>query len=106
MRKILLLFAIPIFAFVLACASPDKNANVAANAAPAATPAPGDTAPRITLAEAKKDFDAGAAIFVDSRPESAYKAEHIQGAINISGDILDAHLKELPKDKKIIVYCS
>ena len=106
MRKILLLFAIPIFAFVLACASPEKNANVAVNAAPEATPAPGDTAPRISLADAKKAFDDGSAVFIDSRAASAYKAEHIKGSTNISGDILDAHLKELPRDKKIIVYCS
>lgn len=107
MRKILLLFAIPIFAFVLACASPEKNVNVAVNAAPEATPAPGDTAPRIPLADAKQAYDEGSAVFVDSRAESAYKAEHIKGAINISGDILEAHLKELPKEgKKIIVYCS
>ena len=107
MRKILLLFAIPIFAFVIACASPEKNADVAtANAAPAATPAPGDTAPRISLADAKKAYDDGAAVFIDSRAESAFRAEHIKGATNISGDILDAHLKELPRDKKIIVYCS
>jgi len=106
MRKILLLFAIPIFAFVLACASPEKNVNVAVNAAPEATPAPGDTAPRIPLADAKQAYDEGSAVFVDSRAESAYKAEHIKGAINITNDTLNSRLKDLPKDRKIIVYCS
>lgn len=65
-----------------------------------------DDAPRITLADAKKDFDAGTAIFVDTRGEAAYKNEHIKGAINIAADMLEAKLKELPKDKKIIAYCS
>jgi predicted sulfurtransferase len=108
MRKFFLIFAIPIFAFVLACASQPKNTNTSANAAPAAAPAatPEDNAARISLADAKKAFDDGSAIFVDSRAESAYKDEHIKGAINITHDTLEARLKDLPKDKKIIVYCS
>ena len=67
---------------------------------------PADGAPRISLADAKAAFDAGAAVFIDSRAEAAYKVEHIKGAINIPGGTLDAKLKQLPKDKKIIVYCS
>ena len=65
-----------------------------------------DDAPRITLADAKKDFDAGKAIFVDTRGEAAYKNEHIKGAINVTTDTLEAKYKELPKNKKIIAYCS
>lgn len=87
------------------------NNAVAVNTAPAPTatsaPAtPADDAPRISIADAKAAFDAGNAFFVDSRAESAYKAEHIKGAINIPGGTLEAKLKDLPKDKKIIVYCS
>lgn len=67
---------------------------------------PIDDAPRITLADAKKDFDAGTAIFVDTRNDASYKLEHIKGSINISADMLEAKYKELPKDKKIIAYCS
>ena len=63
--------------------------------------------PRISLEDAKKAFDAGTAVFVDSRPEPAYKDEHIAGAINIPNGA-NAHEKfsSLPKGKKIIVYCS
>ncbi len=67
---------------------------------------PTDDAARISLADAKAAFDAGTALFVDSRAEAAYKVEHIKGAINIMTGQLDAKLKNLPKDKKIIVYCS
>ncbi len=67
---------------------------------------PTDDAPRISLADAKKDFDAGSAIFVDTRGEAEFKKEHVQGAINIPSETLEAKLKELPKDKKIIAYCS
>lgn len=67
---------------------------------------PDDGAPRITLADAKAAFDAGDAIFVDTRPEETYKQEHVKGAINIT--LMDDASKydKIPKGKKIIVYCS
>lgn len=65
-----------------------------------------DDAPRITLADAKKDFDAGIAIFVDTRSEDAYKIEHIKGAINVPANMLAAKMKDIPTGKKIIAYCS
>ena len=67
---------------------------------------PTDDVARISLAEAKAAFDTGTAVFVDSRAEAAWKAERIKGAINIMVGQSDAKLKQLPKDKKIIVYCS
>lgn len=65
-----------------------------------------DNAPRITLAEAKKDFDAGNAVFIDTRSKEAFETEHIKGAINVPVADLEAKLSEIPKDKKLIVYCS
>ncbi|MBA2735381.1 MAG: rhodanese-like domain-containing protein [Pyrinomonadaceae bacterium] len=65
-----------------------------------------DDAPRITLAEAKKDFDAGNTIFVDTRAEAAYKQEHIKGAINVPMESFEAKYKDIPTGKKIIAYCS
>jgi len=65
-----------------------------------------DDAPRITLADAKKDFDAGNAIFVDTRAEVQYKQEHIKGAINIPAEVAATRYNEIPKGKKIIAYCS
>lgn len=67
---------------------------------------PKEEAPRISLADAKKDFDAGTAIFVDSRPAESYKDLHIKGAINIPFADAETRWKEIPTDKKIIVYCS
>lgn len=59
--------------------------------------------PRISVADAKKEVDAGTAVIVDSRAEDAYKQEHIAGSINVtSADKFDS----LPKGKKLIVYCS
>lgn len=65
-----------------------------------------DDAPRIALAEAKKDFDAGNTIFVDTRAEAAYKQEHIKGSINVPIESFEARYKEIPTGKKIIAYCS
>lgn len=65
-----------------------------------------DAAPRITLAEAKKDFDAGNAVFVDTRAEIQYQQGRIKGAINIPAEAAAMRYKEIPTGKKIIAYCS
>lgn len=66
-----------------------------------------DTAvPRISAVDAKKEYDAGNAVFVDSRGEGAWKAERLPGALEISMGASDEKLSTLPKGKKIIVYCS
>ena len=120
MRYLTFLIFTVAFIAVVACARPDQTADnttiALANAAPAATPpaspapsetpVPPDDAPRITLEEAKKAFDEGKAFIIDARAEEAYKAEHIKGAVNIRHDNLDAMLKQIPRDKTIIVYCS
>lgn len=59
--------------------------------------------PRISVADAKKEVDAGTAVIVDSRAEAAYKDEHIAGSINVMNE---GQFDRLPKGKKIIVYCS
>jgi 3-mercaptopyruvate sulfurtransferase SseA len=65
-----------------------------------------DDAPRIMLADAKADFDAGTAILVDTRAEGAYKQEHIKGAINVPFADFEANYQKIPNGKKIIAYCS
>jgi predicted sulfurtransferase len=65
-----------------------------------------DDAPRINLADAKKDFDAGNVVFVDTRAEVSYRNEHIKGAINIPAEAFQTRYTEVPKGKKIIAYCS
>jgi hypothetical protein len=65
-----------------------------------------DEATRISLADAKKEFDAGNAVFLDTRAEAAYNNEHIKGALNIAEANLEEKYKEIPKGKKVIAYCS
>ena len=81
-------------------------ANTAPGSVPTENAPPTDNAPRISLEEAKADFDKKDAIFVDTRAEDAYKIEHIKDAINIPLGSPETRFKELSKDKKIIAYCS
>ena len=114
MQKLFLLTAIAAVTYVAACASSTagtssiaNNSLPASNAAqPDAAKTPADDAPRITIADAKKDYDAGTAVIVDVRAESAYKEEHIKGSLNITIDTMVASVNKLPKGKKIIAYCS
>jgi hypothetical protein len=72
--------------------------------APPAQSAPADGVPRIAQAEARDAFEKGKAIFVDVRGEDSYRAGHIKGALWMP-DVAQ-RVKELPRDKMIITYCS
>jgi len=62
--------------------------------------------PRVSVEDAKKEFDAGNAVFVDSRGEGAWKAERLPGALDIAFGSPVEKFSQLPKGKNIIVYCS
>lgn len=81
-----------------------SNSAKTSNAAPAADPLA--NVPRISLADAKKAFDEGGVVFVDTRAEVSYKPEHVKGALNIPAEAFQTRYAEVPKDKKIITYCS
>ncbi len=44
-------------------------------------------------------------MLIDMRDEYAFSYGHIDGAVNISQKILDENDTELPKQKKLIIYC-
>ena len=63
--------------------------------------------PRISVEDAKREFDAGTAYIIDARNVESYKSEHIAGSNNIQfGSGAADPYKDLPKDKKLIIYCS
>ena len=105
-------------AAVMACSSGGGSAansavNLAKNAAaPAAQPQRSrieeeiDKAPRISIEEAKRDLDAGIAVFIDTHPKDQFEQEHIPGAINLQVNTIKQNLDKVPRDKKLIVYCS
>lgn len=105
MRSFLIAISISAFVIVLGCAKAATTSTQAeaATATPAQT---GDDAPRIPLADAKKEFDDRTAVFVDVRSPAAYTQERIKGSINMPTETLEANYKSLPADKKIIAYCS
>ena len=67
---------------------------------------PGDGARRITTAELKDLLAKNEAIVIDTRSEGAYKQGHIKGARLISATEILQHIRELPRDKMIVTYCS
>src|SRR5262245_20341941 len=108
------LFLLLIAAVVFAAACNDAAAppvRVASTPPPAAVNVDShghaeDTAPRISLADAKKDFDAGTAVFIDTHAPDQYAQRHITGSINVPANNLNAYIDKIPKGKKIIAYCS
>jgi hypothetical protein len=97
--------------FVTACTDAAKPpVLVKSTPTPAATDshghAAGDDAPRISLADAKKDFDAGTAVFIDTHMPEQYAQRHIRGSINVPANNIEPYLNKIPKGKKIIAYCS
>ena len=92
-----------------ACNSAESKAKAAVTAnaaAPQPTNAPTDDIRRISIAEAKAEFESGKAIIVDVRGEAVYKLGHIKGAQSIGFAEIAARSAELPKDKNIVLYCS
>ncbi len=63
-------------------------------------------APRISLADAKEAFDEGGAVFVDTRAATFYQNERIKGALNVPSSDFEDNYKAVPKNKKVIAYCS
>ena len=100
--------------FVLACTNAAPPVAVRGpSPSPAAAPArdshghaEGTDVPRITLADAKKDFDAKTAVFIDTHAPEQYAQRHIPGAINVPANNAEPYLNKIPKGKKIIAYCS
>ena len=74
--------------------------------APPAEPAePG----RMSVDELKaKIAKAEPVLVIDSRSSGSYDGsdKKIKGSIRLLADDYDAHLKDLPRDKEIVIYCS
>jgi hypothetical protein len=87
--------------------APAASANAAT--APVASPTqnPEDLMPRVRAEEAKAAVEKGSAVIIDVRGTDTYNTKHIKGALDHplvrleSGDF-----KDLPKDKRLIAYCT
>ncbi|KAA3655681.1 MAG: zinc-ribbon domain-containing protein [Chloroflexi bacterium] len=61
---------------------------------------------RIDLDEAKRRFDAGTAVFVDTRDLDEYEAAHIPGAVHMTLADIETRHRELVDSPEIITYCT
>lgn len=109
-KPIIAILALTLIA-AIACTDAAKPPTAVKTTAPAvaetsADDHDGENAPRISLADAKKDFDNKTAVFIDTRSKEQYDAEHILGAINITANTIKTEINKIPKGKKIIAYCS
>jgi len=111
--KILILISFAAAAGMLvSCTESARTSDVGFNAVNRpATPTPEakvpfPDVPRISLAEAKADFDAGTAVFIDTHSPATYETEHVAGSINVPATELAANIDKIPKGKKLIAYCS
>lgn len=68
--------------------------------------APADGVKRVTTVEVREALSKGTAIVVDVRGDDYYKQSHIKGSISIPAGQVATRLKELPRDKMIVTYCS
>jgi rhodanese-related sulfurtransferase len=100
---------------LIACKSTDSSHRVASSSTPAppakpkVTPAAtvhADGVRRITTIELRDLVSSGQAYVVDVRNEASYAAGHVPGAKLIPHDQIGTRLKELPRDKTIVTYCS
>ena len=105
-------FAVGLLLLNAACSTTETHpatttaASASAQQPPAAQSA-GSQVPRITVEELKKLMAEQQVVVVDVRSPDAYNNGHIKGSINLPLDKIQAgDYKDLPRDKRIITYCS
>ncbi len=59
----------------------------------------------ISVQQGKEMIDRGEVFILDVRTREEYNESHINGSTLIPVQELDIRFKELPRDKKILVYC-
>jgi len=109
MRNWILLFlAFIVGAGVLACNSNETLLSQNPHPPNQSTPAtpPSDGVRRITAEELHKLWEKNEVTIIDTRPEAAYKQEHIKGAILVPAGTLASKFEQLPRGKMIAAYCT
>lgn len=59
----------------------------------------------VSVQQGKEMIDSGEVFILDVRTQEEYNESHIMGSTLIPVEELDIRFKELPRDKKILVYC-
>lgn len=59
----------------------------------------------VSVSQAKDMIDSGGFFLLDVRTQEEYDAGHISGSTLIPVEVIGTRLDEIPKDRKILVYC-
>ena len=89
---------------------PDSQASASRQSSNAATTghdhAAESAVDRVGVTEAQALVERGEAVFLDVRQSEAYSGGHIKGAVPMPEAEITSQITTLPKNKKIITYCS
>ncbi len=102
---VLCVLSLPLAAQMKAPMSPAPGKRGTLQASGARTNVPG-TFPRISIADAKKLYASGQAVFVDVRSHEQFALGHIKGALSIPGSQLVRRFNEVTPGKTVIAYCA
>ena len=103
MSRLKIVYALLALLLLAAC----QSANAPQASDPASVPATAEDVPRMRVVELKALLDAGEEVIVaDARSATSYEENHIAGAISLPLLEVDERYKELPKDAKIVLYCT
>ena len=83
-----------------------SGGNTSPSSSAPSTTTPSDGVQRVTTAELRDAMEKGTAVVIDVRSPESYKTGHIKGSINIPETEIARRKDELPRDKKIVLYCS
>jgi hypothetical protein len=80
----------------------------ASQAPPPPTPQadPFATVPRVSVEELSQALREGRAVVLDVRPEEAFEAERIRGALSMPEEEVKERAGELPPGKLVVTYCA
>ena len=99
-----LVLALAVVTNGLAGQGPGGGTKKDAPKAPPSQQTPEDGVPRVTIEQAHAALEKAEAIIVDVRSQDSYRIGHIKGALWMPD--IASRIKELPRDKLIITYCS
>jgi hypothetical protein len=103
MSRLKIVSALLVLLLLAAC----QAANASQASGNESIPTTTEEVPRIRVKELKALLDAGEEVIIaDSRTPRSYRASHIAGAISMPFLEVDERYKELPKDAKIVFYCT
>ena len=91
--------------FLVACNASNKQVATQTPPKPPGTPYP-DGARRVTIEELETLIAEGKAYIVDVRTKESFDTAHIPNSVLIPSTEIVKHIKELPRDKTIVTYCS